>query len=295
MTKSVTAGSLLKRLADEGLPEADISTWTGVVPISSDAPIVPPGDLVSVSPSSAEGFIDCGLKWFLERNGGTNGDSTAQVLGSAIHAYAALMEEDPSLTQEELTTKLRDAWKLIDPTTGWVSATQLNRALTMIEKFVRYHNEALRTRKIIGVEVEFNVEVGRAQIRGSVDRLEVTESGEIYVVDFKTGATPLTQADALTNMQMQAYQLAVVEGGFDDIHSSRASAGAELVYLGAKSKEATVRHQPPVDANEIRNEIQIVAEGMSSSVFTASINKWCDTCQVRTACPIQSDGRMVME
>jgi hypothetical protein len=137
LSKNLTAASLLKRLAEEGLPEADIGTWAGVLPISSQAPIVSPGELVSVSPSSAESFIDCGLKWFLERNGGTNGDSTAQILGSAIHAYAALMEEDPSLTEDELTARLRDAWKLIDPTTGWVSATQLNRALKMIEKFVR--------------------------------------------------------------------------------------------------------------------------------------------------------------
>ena len=295
LVKSETAASLLKRLAEEGLPEADIDTWAGYLPISSDDPIVPPGQLVSVSPSSAEGFIDCGLKWFLERNGGTNGDSTAQVLGSAIHAYAALMEEDPSLTEEELTTKLRDAWKLIDPTTGWVSATQLNRALLMIEKFVRYHNESLQTRQIIGVEAEFNVVVGRAQIRGSVDRLEVTSSGEIYVVDFKTGASPVSQADALTNMQMQAYQLAVVEGGFDERQPGRATAGAELVYLGSKNKEAPVRRQPPVDATEMRNEIQVIAEGMSGNAFTASINDRCNNCQVRTACPIQSDGRMVME
>lgn len=295
LVKSETAASLLKRLAEEGLPEADVSTWAGFLPISSHGPIVPPGQLVSVSPSSTEGFIDCGLKWFLERNGGTNGDSTAQVLGSAIHAYAALMEQDPSLTEEELTSKLRDAWKLIDPTTGWVSATQLNRALSMIEKFVRYHHESLQTRQIIGVEVEFDVVVGRAQIRGSVDRLEVTSSGEIYVVDFKTGASSVSHADALTNMQMQAYQLAVVEGGFDERHPGRATAGAELVYLGSKNKEASVRRQPPVDATEMRNEIQVIAEAMGGSAFTASINDRCKTCQVRTACPIQSDGRMVME
>lgn len=293
--KNETAASLLKRLAEEGLPEADINSWAGILPISSDDPIVAPGEQVSVSPSGAEGFIDCGLKWFLERNGGTNGDSTAQVLGSAIHAYAALMEEDPSLTEEELTSKLRDAWKLIDPTTGWVSATQLNRALMMIEKFVRYHNESLQTRQIIGVEAEFNVVVGRARIHGSVDRLEVTSSGEIYVVDFKTGASPVSHADALTNMQMQAYQLAVVEGGFDERHPGRVTAGAELVYLGSKNKEASVRRQPPVDATVMRHEVQVIAEGMSGNAFTASINDRCKTCQVRTACPIQSDGRMVME
>lgn len=295
MAKSPTAGSLLKRLSEEGLSEADIDTWVGVLPISSDNPITPVGNLLSVSPSSAESFTECGFKWFLERSGGSNGDSTAQVLGSAIHAFAALMEEDPSLTEEDLVARLREAWKLIDPTTGWVSMTQLNRALSMIEKFVRYHNESLQSRKIIGVEVEFSVVVGRAQIRGSVDRLEVTANGEIYVVDFKTGATPLSGAKSSRNIQMRVYQLAVVEGGFEEQHPSRISAGAELVYLGSKNKEAPVRRQPPVDAEEIRNEIQVIAEGMGGSIFTASINERCGTCHLRNSCPIQSDGRTVME
>ena len=293
--KATIAGSLLKRLGSEGLPAADVDSWAGVLPISSAAPVVSPDSLVPVSPSSAEGFTECGVKWFLERSGGTNGDSTAQVLGSAIHAFAALMESDPSLTQEDLVAKLRESWKLIDPNTGWVSTVQLNRAVTMIQKFVRYHTTSLEERAVVGVEAEFNVVVGRAQIRGSVDRLEVTSDGELFIVDFKTGSQPISLSDAMTNLQMQAYQLAVIEGGFSEIHPGRTSAGAELVYLGTKSEKATLRSQPSVDADEIRDEIKTIAEGMSSSVFLATINQRCNQCDVRNACPIQSEGRAVME
>lgn len=289
------AGSLLKRLEAEGLPAADVDSWAGVLQISSTAPVVSSDSLVPVSPSSAEGFTDCGVKWFLERNGGTNGDSTAQVLGSAIHAFAALMEEDPSLTHEDLVAKLRESWKLIDPNTGWVSTVQLNRAVLMIQKFVNYHTASLEERAIVGVEAEFNVVVGRAQIRGSVDRLEVTADGELFIVDFKTGANAISKNDAMANLQMQAYQLAVIEGGFSENHPSRSSAGAELVYLGSKTVEASTRRQPPIDADEIREEIKTIAEGMSGSEFLATINQRCNQCNVRNACPIQSEGRVVME
>ncbi len=289
------AASLLKRMGTEGLSSADVDSWAGVLPISSTAPVVSPDSLVSVSPSSAEGFSDCGVKWFLERSGGTNGDSTAQVLGSAIHAFAALMEEDPSLTQEDLVAKLRESWKLIDPNNGWVSAAQLTRAVTMIEKFATYHTASLEERRIVGVEAEFEVTVGRAKIRGSVDRLEVTADGQLFIVDFKTGANAITKNEAITNLQMQAYQLAVIEGGFKEIHESRASAGAELVYLGSKTIDATTRRQPPVEADEIRDQIVEIAEGMSGSEFLASINKRCNQCDVRNACPIQAEGRTVIE
>ena len=293
--KAGVAASLLKRLETEGLPAADVDSWAGVLPISSTAPIVSPDSPVPVSPSSAEGFTECGVKWFLERSGGTNGDSAAQVLGSAIHAFAALMEEQPALSQEDLVEKLRDSWRLIDPNTGWVSTAQLNRAVMMIEKFVRYHTASLEERTIVGVEAEFKVTVGRAQIRGSVDRLEVTADGELFIVDFKTGANAISKNDALKNLQMQAYQLAVIEGGFSEKHPSLSTAGAELVYLGSKTAEASTRRQPPVDADEIREQIQNIAERMSGREFLATINQRCSQCNVRSACPIQSEGRAVME
>lgn len=293
--KAKVAASILKRMGNEGLSAADVGSWAGVLPISSTAPVVSPDSLVSVSPSSAEGFSDCGVRWFLERSGGTNGDSTAQVLGSAIHAFAALMEENPTLTQDDLVAKLRESWKLIDPNTGWVSTAQLTRAVLMIEKFVTYHKASLEERTIVGVEAEFEVTVGRAKIRGSVDRLEVTADGQLFIVDFKTGANAITKNEAMTNLQMQAYQLAVIEGGFKEIHESRTSAGAELVYLGSKTIDATTRRQPPVDTEEIRNEIRNIAEGMSGSKFLATINKRCNQCDVRNACPIQNEGRTVIE
>ncbi len=288
-----SAAGLLRRLADEGITIADPNSWYGVLPVSSNSAVVSPGQQVSVSPSGGESFAECGLKWFLERSGGTDGNSTAQVLGSAIHAFAALMESDDSLTEEDLVEKLRNAWNLIDPNTGWVRATQLTKALEMIRKFVAYHTKSRNT--VVGVEAKFVIDVGRARIRGSVDRLELTTDGNLYVVDFKTGSVIPSKADALTNMQMQAYQLAILEGAFTQVHSSHISAGAELVYLGSKTKEASSRTQPPIDKDEVKTQFEEIADGMASNAFLATINGNCNRCAVRSSCPIQSDGRAVME
>ena len=160
--KREIAAQILSRLNTESLSEADVDSWAGVTPISSIAPIIAPDALVPVSPSSAESFTECGVKWFLERSGGQNGDSVAQVLGSAIHAFAELMERDETLTEADLVAKLQASWKLIDPETGWVSSSQMDRAIEMIHRFVLYHTS--RTNKIVGVEARFNVVVGRAQI-----------------------------------------------------------------------------------------------------------------------------------
>ena len=162
----------------------------------------------------------------------------------------------------------------------------------MINQFIQYQQSSYN--EIVGVEAEFSVVVGRALIRCSVDRLEVTSDGALYVIDFNTGGTALSKQDSLENKQMQAYQLAIVEGGFAISHPSTKSAGAELVYLGTSTKEASKRSQPPIDPDLIRAEVIELADGMGANNFLAMINKRCVQCSVRTSCPIQSDGRTVI-
>ena len=81
--------------------------------------------------------MECGVKWFLQNNGGSDGDSTAQVLGSAIHAFAAKMVQEPGTTREQLIENLQSSWKLIDPESLDGSVLHiLESAVTMLEKFV---------------------------------------------------------------------------------------------------------------------------------------------------------------
>ena len=124
------AASLLSAMAAEGIYLADPTNWIGSVPLSTDAPVINPDLEVVVSPSGAESFVECGVKWFLQNNGGTDGDSTAQVLGSAIHAFAAKMVQEPGTSKQDLIANLESSWKLIDPESGWVSASHLENAVT---------------------------------------------------------------------------------------------------------------------------------------------------------------------
>ncbi|CAB4573493.1 unannotated protein [freshwater metagenome] len=245
---------------------------------------------VIVSPSGAESFVECGVKWFLQNNGGTDGDSTAQILGSAIHAFAAKMVEQPGTSKSELIANLESSWKLIDPNSGWVSASNLETAVTMLEKFVEYHKQT--PREIKGAELRFDVKLGRARIIGTVDRLEVEADGSLFIIDFKTGNTAITKEEAKKNLQLASYQLGIAEGGFSD---GVTSAGAELVYLGTNSAEAAIREQRSINLEEVKEKIESIGEGMAAAHFFATVNKRCKGCSVRKSCPVQSDGRAVNE
>ncbi|NDA45398.1 MAG: ATP-dependent helicase [Actinobacteria bacterium] len=284
------AASLLKVMAVEGITLADPDNWIGSLPLSTDAPVIDPDLEVVVSPSGAESFVECGVKWFLQNNGGTDGDSTAQILGSAIHAFAAKMVQEPGTSKQDLIANLESSWKLIDPESGWVSASHLERAVTMLEKFVTYHNESKR--KVVDAEIRFDVKLGRARIRGSVDRLEVEADGSLFIIDFKTGGTAISLKDAKENLQLASYQVGIAEGGFTQ---GNVSAGAELVYLGTSTAGATLRAQHVIDVEATKEKLNEIADGMGAATFFATVNKRCKGCPVRTSCPVQSDGRTVIE
>jgi ATP-dependent exoDNAse (exonuclease V) beta subunit len=288
-----TAASILKTLSQSQITSADPAHWTGSLPISSTETVVAADELVPVSPSGAENFTECGVKWFLERSGGTNGDSTAQILGSAIHEFARIKVEDPSISETDLIAKLEASWSLIDPTEGWISNSSLKRAVAMLERFSRYH--AAATRDVVGAELNFKIQVGRAEIRGSVDRIEVDSDGNHYVIDFKTGKTQITAEKAKENLQLACYQLAVALDGFEKKLSGTSSSGAELVYLAKDSVKVTTRQQYKIDEVEVKAKIEEIAEGMGAESFQARINAMCENCVVKACCPIQSQGRTVIE
>ena len=284
------AASLLRAMAAEGIYLADPANWIGSVPLSTDAPVISPESEVVVSPSGAESFVECGVKWFLQNNGGTDGDSTAQVLGSAIHAFAAKMVQEPGTSKQDLIANLESSWKLIDPESGWVSASHLENAVTMLEKFVTYHNESKR--EVVDAEIRFDVKLGRARIRGSVDRLEVEADGSLFIIDFKTGGTAISLKDAKENLQLASYQVGIAEGGFAQ---GNVSAGAELVYLGTSTAGATLRPQHVIDVEATKEKLNEIADGMGAATFFATVNKRCKGCPVRKSCPVQNDGRTVIE
>jgi superfamily I DNA/RNA helicase len=296
ISQSKSAASLLKTLSAEGIYLAQPSQWLGSVPISTDMPVVDSDGLVSVSPSGAENFTECGLKWFLEKSGGTDGDSTAQLLGSVIHEFARMRVEEPGITDAALQEKLIDSWPLIDDSQGWINKASLARAKKMLERFSVFHSKSLadNNRTVAGVEKSFEIKVGRALIRGNVDRIEVDSEGRHFIIDFKTGKKEITGDDAQSNLQLACYQLGVILDGFEEKLSSTQVSGAQLVYLASKNKSYSTREQDPLlDVESTTNLIKEIAVGMGSATFTARKNDMCKQCRVKPSCPLYLEGKAV--
>ena len=296
LTGNTGAASLLKTLSANGIHLAQPSQWLGSAAITTELPVIDAASLVPVSPSGAENFTECGLKWFLEKSGGTDGDSTAQLLGSVIHEFARLKVEEPGITDEQLQSKLIESWPLIDDSQGWISKAALVRAKKMLERFSVFHSKSLsdNDRTIAGVEKSFEITVGRALIRGNVDRIEVDSAGKHYIIDFKTGKKEISQDDAKTNLQLACYQLGVVLDGFEEKLKSTDVLGAQLVYLASKNKSYSTREQDAlVDVEATTTILEEIAVGMGAATFTARKNDMCKQCKVKPSCPLYLEGKAV--
>jgi RecB family exonuclease len=153
-------------------------------------------------------------------------------------------------------------------------------------------------RALVATELEFDTAVGRARLRGRVDRLERDAAGRGVVVDLKTGSSKARDDEVARHAQLAAYQVAVEHGGFAG-HDVDAAGGAELVQVGAGAfaERPRVQAQPPLteadDPSWAADLIRTVADGMAGSAFLAIANAHCDRCPVRASCPARDEGRVV--
>lgn len=286
------AAGLLAALAEVGVSEAHPDAWYGVHGVSGSEPLRGPAETVEVSPSRVESVTECALRWALESAGGVAPDATSQSLGTLIHAIA---QEYPRGTRADLLAALDRRWPELHVADGWPSLQLRRRAEAMIDRLADYLS---RTEPAL-VEAPFSVDVGRAVLRGIVDRVEVAGDDVVRVADLKTGRTAATAKEAANNPQLGSYQLAVTEGALD-LPAGTGTAGAALVYLARGSAGATIRHQKalapePDGSSWARDLVESAAEAMAGAEFTARRHTLCAMCPVRRSCPVQPEGRGVVE
>jgi RecB family exonuclease len=285
-----TAASVLRRLADEGVPGADPSDWWGLAPLSDDAPLVAEEEPVQVRPSAIETFQRCPLRWVLGAVGAEASPDATRTVGTAVHAVA--QQVATGLPPQDAPAVLAAELDKLDLGPGWADQRQRESAQDMLGRFLQWH--AANGRELVAAEEDFDVVVDRARIRGQVDRLERDAEGRLVVVDLKTGKTPTKNTEE--HGQLAAYQVAVASGAFAGHGTVPGGAALLQVGTGAKAKE---QHQEPLPDDVPLAEtwagelIAQVADGMGAATFPVRTGAHCSRCPMRRSCPMHERGRQV--
>lgn len=297
---------LLHALADHGVAEAAPENWTAWQEVTTSAPLLGPEDEARISPSVAEDFTSCALRWFLTRHGGRTASSRAQSLGTLIHAIA---ESHPRGGFADMIAEFDAGFAEIAFDAAWERDREYATGRRMVENLDRYLRESFERRPGLAVAVEVDVDAAAPagapgapwRITGRIDRLEIIPGGagapdRVRPVDFKTGKSIVSRADGTTHPQLGVYQFALRTGGAERADGTRITgepAGAELVYL--RNANPTLREQPALDdaADPAWAQTLVggIAEGMRSARFVATPSPdICRSCPVRSSCPAFADA-----
>jgi len=132
---------------------------------------------------------------------------------------------------------------------------------------------------LIGAEKRFSLEIGRAKVNGSIDRVERSSDGSVSIVDLKTGS-PITKQDTINeHPQLGAYQLAYSQGVLNeylDELGEHHAGGAKLLYVkkGVRGKLYREGVQPPLNEEQLegfRTRIRQAAAGMAAAEYLGSV------------------------
>jgi RecB family exonuclease len=139
--------------------------------------------------------------------------------------------------------------------------------------------------------VERRLEMDHAGTRwaGRVDLIEGRPSG-LVIVDYKTGSTTPTRAEAAESLQLGFYVLAGRED--PQIADRGAVAGAEMWFPWASRDQKNLKRLEFDMANlpAVAERMAAIAGGITAEEWTAMPGNHCERCPVRTVCPAWPEG-----
>lgn len=260
--------------------ETDVAPWT----FGQDQ------DGITVSPSTIEKVVECPLRWFLTSHGFDSDHGDAAEFGTLMHDIVA---ENPSGSAEELVAAFHEEWAKLGHADNPWRAADVNKAEYLLARWAKW--TAGNGRTLVATEAKVTANVGGATIVGRVDRLEQDADGHLTVVDLKTSASAISNAEAQKNAQLGIYQTALQA---PDATCDKASldgartAGAVLVYPNTSAKKVTQRDQDALDRHEnpefVTQLIEDALGAMTAPSYPALTGSHCDRCPVQTACPAHS-------
>jgi RecB family exonuclease len=269
-TRSAAASSLAQ-LAELGVPGASPDDWHGLLPLSSDAPLFA-GLQVPISPSRLERFEESPLDWFLETIGGST-STTLMDVGTILH-WAMETAESPDAAA--VWERVEKRWGELLFESPWLAEHHRRSARVLADGIAAYLGDFAGTGgTVVGAEKKFELEIDRATVRGTIDRVERATDGSVVIVDLKTGTPVTNQAKIDGTAQLGAYQLAYRAGLFDDVLAELGEhrpGGAKLLYVKSGVDGKTYREgvQAPLGDEGLeafRERIRQVAIGMAAASF----------------------------
>ncbi|WP_084718280.1 RecB family exonuclease [Streptacidiphilus carbonis] len=256
-------------------------------------PVAPP---TALSPSRAGDFMTCPLLYRLRViDKVPEPPSAAATRGTLVHAVLERLFDAPAVqrTPEAARALLRPEWERLlaqrpelgelfpDDADGSGLAGWLADAEKLVEGWFRLEDPTRLEPAERELYVETELESG-LRLRGYIDRVDVAPTGEVRVVDYKTGRAPSRDFEGKAMFQMKFY--ALVLWRLRGVVPRR----LQLVYLGGGGQVVT--YDPdPADLRAVERKLhalwEAIQRALESGEWPANRNRLCDWCSFQSLCP----------
>ncbi|WP_405579754.1 RecB family exonuclease [Streptomyces sp. NBC_01092] len=283
-----TDGTAAAAAAGDGEPTATEPTATA----ATVRPVIPPS---SLSPSRASDFMQCPLLYrFRVIDRLPEKPSAAATKGTLVHAVLERLFDAPAAerTAPRAKSLIPGQWDRLretkpevvelfaDDPEGEQLATWLGEAEQLVERWFGLEDPTRLEPAERELFVEAELDSG-LRLRGIIDRVDVAPTGEVRIVDYKTGKAPRPQYAEGALFQMKFYALVVWR--LKGVVPRR----LQLVYLGS----GDVLTYDPVLADLERVERKLLAlwdairQATESGDWRPRPTKLCGWCDHQAHCP----------
>lgn len=246
----------------------------------------------SLSPSRAADFMTCPLLYrFRVIDRLPEAPSAVAARGTLVHAVLERLFDAPaqSRNRDAASRLLEPEWdKLVaaEPLLADLFADEAERAVWLEQArgmLDRYFTLEDPTR-LEPAHREFQVEAvlpSGLRLRGYIDRLDVSATGDVRIVDYKTGTAPREEFEARALFQMRFYALVLwrTTGTVPKL--------LQLIYLG---NGEIVRYAPD-EADLLATERKVealwkaIVRAMQAQDWRPRPSRLCDWCAHQQLCP----------
>lgn len=250
----------------------------------------PADRLPALSPSRAADFKQCPLLYryrAIDRFPET--PTVAQTRGTLVHAALEHLFDMPSAlrTRESAEYLVEGAWAALcegDPRLPEIiGAEQTEEFLAAAQKLVDTYYRMENPRGFDAEACEVHVEVtdGDLRLRGFIDRIDVAPTGEIRLVDYKTGRSPAAGREDRAMFQMKFYALAVMK------LREEVPARLQLMYLsdGQQLTYEPDREELVRFGRTLHAMWEAILAARATGEFPARRSWLCRFCEHQARCP----------
>jgi putative RecB family exonuclease len=249
----------------------------------------------ALSPSRAGDFKQCPLLYrFRAIDRLPEQPSRAQIRGTLVHAVLERLYDLPAPQRspeaarglvrpvwEELCAELPDLVEQLFESSGdpelpiWLESADV-----LLEAYFRLEDP----RRLEPAARELLVETELASgllLRGYIDRLDVAPTGEIRVVDYKTGAAPRPVAEVRALFQMKFYALALLQ--------ERGVVPAQLRLLYLADGESLTYEPDEAELRRFERTLEAIWLAIRTAGehgdFRPNRSRMCEWCSHKALCP----------